>query len=99
VDLAQLRKAIQRKTPCRANKSGPQSPMDKRDLALDQAADEDISAVADRPRHRENFVTLRMGPPTARNSLSSDGFGQRRHRSPRGLEYDPMRANESKRLA
>jgi hypothetical protein len=45
-------------------------PMDERDLALDQPAHEDIVAVADGSRHREDLMTLWMRPPAASNQLS-----------------------------
>jgi len=50
--------------------------MDKCDLALDQPTHEDIVAVADRLRHREDLVTLRMGPPATSNRLSSDDLSK-----------------------
>jgi hypothetical protein len=44
--------------------------MDKRDSALDQPTHEDLVAVADRSRHREDLVTTWMRPPAASNRLS-----------------------------
>ena len=48
----------------------------RRDLAVDQPTHEDIVAVADRSRHGEDLMTLRMGPPATSNRLSSDGLRQ-----------------------
>jgi hypothetical protein len=50
--------------------------MDKRDLPVDQPTHEDIVAVADRSRHREDLTTLRMGPPATSNRLSGDDLSQ-----------------------
>jgi hypothetical protein len=68
--------------------------MDKRDLAIDQSTHEDIVAVTDGSRHREDLVTLRMRPPTPSNGLSSYDFSKRRHGPRRGLEHDTVPADE-----
>jgi len=73
--------------------------MDECDLALDQATHEDILAVADSPRHREDLLTFRMRPPATPNWLSSYHLSKRRDRPPCGLEYDTVLTNESERLA
>jgi hypothetical protein len=73
--------------------------MDKRDLALDKAAHEDIVAVANRSRHREDFVTFLMRPPATPNWLPSYRLSKRRNRPVRGLEYDTVLTNEGKSLA
>lgn len=73
--------------------------MDKRDLALDEATHEDIVAVADRSRHREDLVTLRMRPPATPNWLASDDLSKGWDRPLRGLEHDTVLTNESERLA
>jgi hypothetical protein len=99
VDLAHLRKMIQWKPACRSDKSWPQPPMDKRDLSLDKTAHENIVAVANRLRHRENLVTLRMRPPATPHWLSSYGVGNRRDRPLRGFEHDTVLTNESESLA
>jgi len=73
--------------------------MDKSDLALDEATHQDIVAVADRARHREDLATFRMRPPATPNWLSSDDLNKRRDRALRGLEYDAVLANERESLA
>jgi hypothetical protein len=50
--------------------------MDKRDLALDQPTHEDIVAVADRSRHGEDLMTLRMRPPATLNRHSGYGLNK-----------------------
>jgi hypothetical protein len=50
--------------------------MDECDLALDQSTHEDIVAVADRSRDREDLMILRMRPPVTSNRLS--GYGLRK---------------------
>jgi len=50
--------------------------MYKRDLPVDQPTHEDIVTVADRARHREDLMTLRMRPPTASNRLSGYDLGK-----------------------
>jgi hypothetical protein len=94
MDLADLRKAIRWNPARRSDKRRPQPPMDKGDLALDEAAHEDVVAVADGPRYREDLVTFRMRPPAAPNRLSSDELSEGRDRPLRGLEYDTMLTNE-----
>ena len=59
-----------------SDKSGPQPPMDKPDLPVNQPTHEDIVAVADGSRHREDLTTLRMGPPATSNRFSSDDLSQ-----------------------
>ena len=73
--------------------------MDKRDLALDKATHEDIVAVTDRSRHREDLVTFRMRPPATPNWLSSHDLNKGRDRPLRGLKHDTVLTNESERLA
>jgi hypothetical protein len=73
--------------------------MDKGDLALDEAADEDIVAVADRSRDREDLATLRMRPPVTPNWFSSDDLGERRGWPLRRLEYHTVPTNERESLA
>jgi len=73
--------------------------MDKRDLALNEATHEDIVAVADSSRHREDLVTLRMRPPATPNWLSSDDLSKRLGRPLRRLEGDTVLTNERERLA
>jgi hypothetical protein len=99
VDLTHSRKAIRWKPARRADKRWPQPPMDKRDLSLDQTAHEDIVAVANASRHRENLVTFRMSPPAAPQWLSGYGLSNRRNRPPRGFEHDTVLTNESESLA
>lgn len=99
MDLAHLRKAIRWKPTRRSDESGPQPPVDKRDLAVDQATHENFVAVTDRSRHREDLVTFRMRPPATANRLSRNGLGERRHRPLSRLEYHPVLANESESLA
>jgi len=76
VDLRHAREVNYSKPARRSNKSGPQPPMYKRDLPVDQPTHEDIVAVADRARHREDLMTLRMRPPTASNRLSGYDLGK-----------------------
>src|SRR3989442_15626548 len=99
VNVSHLCKMARRKSVRRSEESGPQSPMDERDLPHDQATNEDIVAVADSSCHLKYLATLRMGPPATPNGFSSYQLGKRRHRPLRGLEYDPVLTNEVERLA
>jgi hypothetical protein len=99
MDLAHLRKAIRGKPTRRSDESGPQPPVDKRDLTVDQATHEDLVAVADRSRHREDLATLRMRPPATADRLSRNDLGKRRYGPSSGLEYHPVLTNESEGLA
>ena len=98
VDLAHLRKVIRWKPARRSNKSWPQPPMDKRDLPVNETAHENIVAVANRSRHRENLVTFRMRPPATPHWLASYGLSNRRDRPLRGFEHDTVLTNESESL-
>ena len=73
--------------------------MDKRDLALDEAAYEDILAVADSSRHCEDLVTFRMRPPATANGFPRNHLSKRRDRPVRGFEHDTVLTNERERLA
>jgi hypothetical protein len=73
--------------------------MDKRDLAIDQPTHEDIVAVTDRSRDREDLAALRMRPPAASNGRSRCDCGKRRHGPTRGLEHDTVLADESEGAA
>ena len=99
MNLPQLRKAIRWNVARRSDKGRPQPPMDKRDFALDEAAHEDIVAVADRSSHCKDLVTLRMRPPAPPNWLSGDGLSQRRDWPVRGFEDDTVPTNERESLA
>ena len=99
VDLTQLREVNCSKPTRRSDKRGPQPPMDKRDLAVDQPTHEDLVAVADRSRHREDLITLRMRPPATSNRLSSYDLSKRRDGPARGLKHDTVLPNESESLA
>jgi hypothetical protein len=96
VDLRHTREVNSSKLTRRSDKSRPQPPMDKRDLPLDQPTHEDIVAVADRSRYREDLMTLRMRPPATSNRLSRYDLHKRRDRPSRGLKHDAVFANESK---
>ena len=73
--------------------------MDKSDLALDEATHEDIVAVANSSRHREDLVTFRMRPPATADWRFSYDLSKRRDRPLRGLEYDTVLTNERESLA
>jgi hypothetical protein len=96
VDLRHTREMNSSKPTRRSDKSRPQPPMDKRDLPVDQPTHEDIVAVADRSRHREDLMTLRMRPPATSNRLSRYDLSKRRDGPSRGLKHDAVFANESK---
>ena len=98
VDLAHLREVMRWKLAGRSDKSRPHPTMDEGNLAFDEATYENVAAVPDRSRHRENLATLRMRPPAAPNWLSSYGLRERRDRPLRGLEDDAVLTNKSKSL-
>jgi len=95
VDLRHTREMNSSKPTRRSDKSGPQPPMDKRDLPVDQPTHEDIVAVSDGSRHREDLMTLRMRPPATSNRLSGDDVRKRWDGPSRGLKHDAVFANES----
>lgn len=99
MDLAHACQTRSRQAIRRPYERRPQPPMDERDLALDEAAHENIIAVADGACHGEDLAAFRMRPPVTANRRARDGLGQRRHRSTRGFENDAVLPNERKRLA
>jgi len=71
--------------------------MDERDLAVDQAADEDVVAIPDPLRELEDLVTpwmQWMRPPATANRLSGDRGCDRRDGTHCRIEHDPMLAQE-----
>lgn len=97
--LAHPREAIGWQPPRRPDKRGPHPPMHQCDLVLDETAHQDLVALADCPRHGEDFLASPVRPPAAPNGLSGDGRGKRRHRPLRGLENHTVPPNESESLA
>ena len=73
VDLVDLSKLLLGKTVRRANKRWPQATMNERDLAIYDAAHEDILAAANCLRELEDLVAPRMRPPASTNGTLGDG--------------------------
>ena len=73
--------------------------MHKRDLALNKPTHENVFAVADRPRHGEDLMTLRMRPPAAPKWASSDDRSKGRNGPLRGLEHDTVLTDKGECLA
>jgi hypothetical protein len=67
-----LRKALLRKVLRGANERRPQAPMNEGDLAVYEAADEDVLARANRLRELKDLMAPRMRPPASLNGLARD---------------------------
>ncbi|HUO84495.1 MAG TPA: hypothetical protein VM534_05195, partial [Thermoanaerobaculia bacterium] len=90
VDLVYLREVLQSKSLRNSHQRRPQAPVDKGHLSVDESAHQDIIAVADSPRHREDFTTPGMGPPGTRYRLSGDRIDERGNGPVCGLEHDAV---------
>jgi hypothetical protein len=67
-----LRKELLRKVLRGANERRPQAPMNEGDLAVDEAADEDVLARANSLRELKDLMAPRMRPPASLNGLARD---------------------------
>ena len=94
MDLADLGKLLLGKALRRANKRWPQAAMNKRDLAIDEAAHEDICAAANRLSEFEDLVAPWMRPPTSADGPACDRYRERRDWTGRRFEDDTVLAHE-----
>src|SRR5262249_43930393 len=77
----------------------PETFVHERDLAVDQAADEDLRSIADGSRQAENDARLRVRPPVAAYTLAGDCVDQRRDlAAPRRFADDAVALDERERL-
>lgn len=60
----------------RTNERWPEPAVNEGDLAVDEAANEDVLAPADGPSELEDLVTSRMGPPAPLDGPTRDGEGE-----------------------
>lgn len=81
-----------------ANQRRPQSAVDERDLAPDEAADQHVGGFTYEAQGRIDFVALNVPPPTASNRFSSDHFGQPRYRALGRRQHDTVLLNEAERF-
>lgn len=94
VDLVDLGELFLGEALRRTNKRRPQATVNECDLAIDEAAHEDILSTAYCLREFENLVTLRMRPPAPANGTACDGYRKRRDWAGRRLEDDAVFAHE-----
>ncbi|MEN8182718.1 MAG: hypothetical protein ABFS46_09300 [Myxococcota bacterium] len=73
MDLVHLGELFLGEALRRTNKRWPQATVNECDLAIDEAANEDILAAANRLREFEDLVTPRMRPPASANGTLCDG--------------------------
>ncbi len=92
--LANLGKALLGKAARCAYKGGPEAPVNKGDLAIDEATYENFFAMADVLCELEDLVTSRMRPPASSNRATCDGLSQRRHWAGGRFENDSVFPNE-----
>ena len=72
--------------------------MNECDLAVDEAAHENVVAVANRLREVEDLLASRMRPPASANEPASDGGCERGHWTRRRLEDDAVLTHERSSL-
>lgn len=77
-----------------AHQSGPQASMDIRDLAVDEPADEHVSAVPHGAGQGEDLTTARMRPPAAMDGTAGDGTCERWHWTGARFEHDAVCSHE-----
>ena len=71
--------------------------MNQGDLAIDQAANQDLRRVRDLAQDREHQSALGMRPPAALDGFSRDGLGQPWRGSLRRSENDTVLLDERER--
>ena len=77
--LSNLRYLIGWKSPGQSHQGGPEAAMHKCDLAVDQAAHENVLRFGHDLQDREDLTTLRMAPPAAFDRLAGDRLRQARN--------------------
>ena len=92
--VPRFRKLPLRKSRPQPYERGPQAAMHERSLAVDQLAHQNVSALTRDLRSMKDRAPLRMPPPTAADPFPGDRFSQRRDRTVRRLQDDPMLTNE-----
>lgn len=80
------------------NQRRPETPMNVRDFAVDQLADQNIRAVTNGPGRSKNLLPLGVSPPTSSNRFAGDRLRKAWNRSARRLEYNAMTFHESNGL-
>lgn len=80
-----------------SDEGGPQAAVDKGHLAIHEAADEDIVAVANYASGDEDLLALRMTPPVSANCFSRDQCGDARHRTLSRFERHAEAFDQSER--
>ena len=73
--------------------------MDVGDLAVQELADEHVRRVADGSGGDKDRASLRVAPPASADAFAGNRIGERRDWSARGLQYDPVTANERNGLS
>ena len=73
MDLVDLGELLLGEALCRTNNRRPQATMNERDLAIYDAAHEDILAAANCLRELEDLAAPRMRPPASTNGTLGDG--------------------------
>jgi len=99
VHLVQAREALARKAIREPDQRRPQTLVHVSDLAIDNAADEDLRRIARGTCDRKDFLAARMRPPIAPDCFADDRLGERRNRAPaRGLGNHAVTFDEIERL-
>lgn len=99
VHLADLGELPLREVLRGANKRGPETPVDERDLALDQATHEDVFSLPHGLRKRVDLAATGMRPPAPVDGAAGNRTRERWDGTGCRLENDTMLANEGGRLA
>jgi hypothetical protein len=98
VHLMHLSEVFAAKPSRSANHCWPKAAVNLGDLALDEAADQDLFGIADGPGEFEDLVAAWVRPPAAADGIASDGVGERGHRATNGFEYHAVLAKRTQEL-
>jgi hypothetical protein len=73
---------------------GPNTPMDVRDFAVNQLADQNVGTVTNGSRRSKDYPALWVPPPTTSNGFAGDRLRKAWHGTTRRLEHDSMTLHE-----
>lgn len=81
VNFVQTRKAFMRKAVGKPNQRRPQSIVDERDLAVNEATGQHVGRRTHKARGRKDMARMRMRPPVSLHRCADDCIDERRNGS------------------
>jgi hypothetical protein len=94
VNLTDLSEVAARESLGNANHSRPKPAVNVGDLAVDEAADQDLVGIADCPREGEDLLASWVRPPAPVDRFAGEGVGEGGHQASTGFEHDAMLSDE-----